>query len=571
MIDLVKKHKLIIIIFVVLFTLKLVSNWLLLAENGDTYDFFKIAYFLQNYNLDYASKRMPFLPILLAPFPFKYFVTVGRIWINIFYFFTLIFSYKYFYLISNKQVNQKFVSILFALVIATNILIFENSFYILADTIFLFFNIYYLYLIKKHGLNKPFLLALIATLAFYTRPEGAVLFVITLVLYCIKILSEVIKKVSYPLPLSVTTTNSTIYNLKFFKKIFLNTTVFGFVGLVLIAPYFLRNYYYYGSIFYSGYFKDEAGFLFDKVTLMLRISNFLYAVGGVWLLPTLYILFKSWGAEHKIWHNKVFKISSLGFKVCVGRLNKFKFLPEILVFLAYSLILFIWGPYPRLYTIPTFLILTLTYYLLTSVKKLSIKWFDVFVVLILIGVSTLFYLYIVQFLNQTDFGYRKIGKATAVVFSLPVIMYFYLYSIKKISKKSLITVFTASVILINMFIFIDKFRITRYKYYTIKQAILFATQPKFLGSNIYYSSGSGLETWYLKDFDQRYFYKGSIEPQTFINEATENNVTLYITTEEMGYKDNLSNVSTKKVSGKIIKIYKSPFFPGETKVIRLSN
>lgn len=565
----IKKYKLIVLLVLLLFGVKLAINSLLLAENGDTYDFFKIAYFLQQFNLDYASKRMPFLPLLLTPFPSQYFVEVGRFWINIFYFLTVVFSYKYFYLLSDKSKFLKskvfkvkfrnFYSLCFSLVIATNILIFENSFYILADTIFLFFNVLYLYSIKKYGLNKPIIIAVISALAFYTRPEGAILFVITGVLYCLKIISKT----------TLPDSKFTIFNFQFSKQTSINALLFVVLGLILIAPYFLRNYYYYDSFFYSGYLEDEAGFLFDSATIMLRFSNFLYAVGGIWLLPTLYILFRSWD-------NKKFgrcEVPTYREKLEVGsfKLIKNNFTPEILVFLLYSFTLFIWGPYPRLYTIPTFLTLTMVYYLLASISKIKVRWFDVASVVVLTCVSIMFYVYTVQFLDQTDYGYRKVGKALAIVLSLPMIGYFYLYTLSKISKKTLLILFTVTLVVINLFIFVDKFRITRYKYYTIKQATLFAIQPGVsLENNVYYSSGSGLETWYLKDFEQRYFYKGSTDSQTFINNAKQNNVKLYITTEEMGYKDNLSNISTEKVSGKVIKVFKSPFFPGETKVIELS-
>lgn len=553
MIGFVKKNKLIFSILLLLFGIKILSNWLLLAENGDTYDFFKIAYFFQNYNLDYASKRMPLLPLLLTPFPSHYFVAIGRVWINIFYFLTVVLAYKYFYslvsnkvirLKSNKEISKEFISFLFAAVIATNILIFENSYYILADTIFLFFNVLYLYMIRKDGLDKPFLLALISALAFYTRPEGMILFLITGLLYLIALIKNKANVKSERLKV---------------KQILLQAIIYGVIGLVLIAPYFLRNYYYYNSFFYSGYLEDEAGFLFDKVTIMQRFSNFLYAVGGVWLLPTLYILFKSWD-------NK-FRISNLGFRILNVDLHK-SFLPEALVFIVYSLALFIWGPYPRLYTIPTFLALTLVYYLLANIQKIKIKWQDIIIVAILTSVSILFYVYAVQFLDQTDYGYRKVGKAAAIILSLPMILYFYLYHIQKISKKTLIVLFTVTLILINLVIFVDKFRITRYKYYTIKQATLDYIEQYSKEGNLGYDSLSDVETWYLRDFNGTYdFIKTGLPMSTW---AKENNIKYLISTEEGNFNDKIADFGKlDENNSTVVKRYKSPFFPGETILIRI--
>jgi hypothetical protein len=520
----IKTHKYLFLLVILLFVAKLYINSFLLAENGDTYDFFKIAYFLQNFNLDYQSKRMLFLPFLMAPFPSDYFVSIGRVWINLFYVCSVAIFYFY---IKNVLGSKKdnLVSVCATLVFAFNIIIFENSFYILADSIFLFFNLLYLYVLKTKGLKSYKTLAFITVLAFYTRPEGLILGFITFVLYTAKSINN--------------------------KKVETGFIFYCLISGLLVLPYFLRNLYFYDSFFYSGYLSDKAGFLFSWDLIVRRASNFVFGTGGIWLLPTLTLIVDNKNLEELIYKN----------------------IPELLVFSVYSVVLLLWGPYSRLYSVPV-TILIITTFLLTSTykpKKPSFK--RIFVATAIFVSLSAFYFYTVQIIDSTDFGFRKVGKGASLLFSGFIFFLVVVYTLQKLTFKKFIVAFTFLIVVLNLAVFFDRFIVTRYKYYTIKQAVEYYLDNYKDEGKLAYDSDSGVETWFLKDWRGDFDYLKVHEP--FNIWAEKNNVVFAISTQEGGFNDKFMDVAfigrEESVNSSIIKEFKSPLFFGSTKLIKLEN
>ena len=504
------------VIITIIFFIKLIINQLLLAENGDTYDFFKIAYYLQQANFNYHSKRHILLPILLTPFPPENFVFFGRIIINVFYFLSVFVFYE----IVKKLLNNQFTAILATLTFAFNYIIFENSFYILADSLFLFLNLSYIYIYKKNNHQKPLYLSIVSALAFYTRPEGAILVLVTVILYA---------KNFYK--------NNLLTNFKLLKNI-------GFLKYllslaILLLPHFLRNFIYYKNPFHSGYFSDPAGFIFDKASFLLRISNLFFGHGGFWLIPVIVLFFNF----NKLKHLKL----------------------EILLLFLYLVALFLWGPYIRLYTIPIGLLIFITFALLNTAPKINQQ--KIFIAFFITLILAIFYLYIVQIYNYRDLGFSKLGKALCLLGSIIIVILSYFIYYKNKFNKYLLLITTTLIIFLNLGLFVDKFYITRHKYSTIKQAVQYYLQVKDNGENLSYSNESGVESWYLKDFTKRYYYGGNTNLSTYLK---TNNIKYFITTDEMGYKDNFSKLNLNNIEKfTIVKKYKSPFFPGSTKLVKI--
>jgi len=545
-INYILKNKIFLSLLLLAYLIKIAVNNFLLAENGDTYDFFKVAHFIRNMDISYESKRMPLLPLILSIFPPEYFVQWGRIVINLFYFGSIIIFYKYFILLKSKNIEKKkqelaklkisSVSVFVSLIFATNIIIFENSFYILADTIFLFWNLLFLYIYRKYNTNKIFWLSLVAGLAFYTRPEG-------LILYIALSLIEV-----YRITKSHKDRKMNIRNYEI-----RNFVILVFSGLILILPFFLRNFFLYEKILYSGYLEDQAGFIFTKELFLQRIGNFLFGLGGIWLLPTIYLLFKS----------EISKPAKNYRTAIEKNINV-----EVIIFVLYSTTLILWGPYVRLYSIPLTFLLIFVFKKLIEWDEVKINNKDLAILIILYLLSAISYVVIVQKYNHEDLGYRKLGKAISIFSSLFLPAYLIAYTQKMLSQKNLIILFATTLIIINLFIFADKFRITRYKYYTLRLATeLYLENYKNTG-NLGYNSGSDLEMWYTRDFNkQNDFLRG--DPPLSIW-ATDRNIKYIIVTKEFGHNDKFTDYGDLDNTGhRIIKEFESPFFYGKTKLIEL--
>ncbi len=132
-----KIFKVIILIstVVLLFIGKIQFNNLLKAENGDTYSFFKIAYFMETGTYIESAKRLPLLPLLLTLGEPDNYVQTGRLIISLFYFASIF----VFYLFVKNFLTSK-TAILATITFALNLIILDNSIYIMSDPLFLFFS-----------------------------------------------------------------------------------------------------------------------------------------------------------------------------------------------------------------------------------------------------------------------------------------------------------------------------------------------------------------------------------------------------------------------------------------------
>jgi len=293
-----KKFFFIIVIFISLFSLKIFSNNFLLAENGDTYDFFRVAYEYKQGNYLVESKRMPLFPFLLSFANPEDFVFWGRVLNNLFYFGVVLLVFKIF--------NNYLYTLVFALFYP----VFDNSFFIMADSLFLFLVLLFIYLNLQN--KNLYLVLFVSTLAFYTRFEGILLFGAVL-------LSQILNRRIKELPITI------LYS------------------LLAVFPYFAKNYYLYQNILKVGYLEDSSGFILNAKNILKAFGTFLFVSGGFYLFPIIASNYQ--------------RIKNLQIKT------------NFILFAGISLLLIFWGFYIRLYTVPLFFMFLALIYVLEHYKK----------------------------------------------------------------------------------------------------------------------------------------------------------------------------------------------------------
>jgi hypothetical protein len=393
-----------------------------MAENGDTYDFFKISYELQQGNFFYDSKRLPLYSLLLTPFSSDYFIFYGRIINNLLYFLAVFFFYK---IISFKFKLENFEKYLFTLIFALNFIVFDNSFYILSDTLFLFLIVLFFYFYEK-GYNWIYLL-LISVLSIYTRFEGLLLLFTLLFIY--------------------------FFN-KEFKKFFKNMLV----AFVLLIPLFLKSYY---SINTGGsYLNDEVGFILRYQNVLKALGSLFFATGGFWLFTLVLNDFKS-------------NFKDLSKKLKNNILN-----PYLIFFLTFSVLIVLWGFFIRLYSPIVFI--SLIYFIYLYKRGISFK-----LNYLIFFLCFLFYIYNLQFLDHFDLAYFKFSKTVSIFLSILVLIFLFY---KKSFKFKYLIIFLG-IIFLNLTIFIEKFIYSREKYYTIVQASEFSLKNNFKNVAYFDESG----------------------------------------------------------------------------------
>jgi len=364
------KNFLFSILVILLFVLKLHLNNFLMAENGDTYDFFKISYELSQGNFLYESKRLPLYSLLLTPFNSEDYVFYGRIINNLIYFLSVFFFYK---LISYKFKLELSEKILFTGIFAFNFVIFDNSFFILSDSFLLLLATAFLYFYEKD--YSIYWLTLIGSLAFYTRFEGALLI-------------------------------GSLILLKLFQKKFVETIKISFLFLLLAIPLLLRLYLTSQSD--ASYLSDQAGFILSTKNILKALGSLLFATGGFWLLG-IYI-------SDKNNHNLIQKPKEL-LKYLTTNIYE-------ILFILFSLLLVLWGFYIRLYTIPVMISILYFIRFIKSDFKFSKVW--------LVTVPLIFFIYNVQILDHFDLGFYKYSKILAIIISLGIlfILFFKKFSLR---------------------------------------------------------------------------------------------------------------------------------------------
>ena len=173
MLNILTKRFSLIIFFSILslFIFKIYLNSFLLAENGDTYDFFRVAYEFKQGNFLVESKRMPLFTSILSVVPEDSFIIWGRLLNNLFYFLSIFFVY----LLIREIFKLEFkISLLYSTMFALFYPILDNSFFIMADTLFLLLTLVFLYFAVKN--KSIYLTTIISIFAFYTRFEGFICF-----------------------------------------------------------------------------------------------------------------------------------------------------------------------------------------------------------------------------------------------------------------------------------------------------------------------------------------------------------------------------------------------------------
>lgn len=505
------KNELFIKIFLVcveilfLFFIKIHINNLLIAENGDTYEFFRMAQDIRE-GIFPEGKRMILYPLLLSLANKESFVTWGR-FINTAVYFSSIFLV---YLIVSKLTKNKVLSFCSAVVYSFNTIILDNSFYIMSDTLSTFLILLFFYLALKDKKNY-ILTSLVAGLAFLTRIENIVLFV--------------------ALGLN--------FLLRKDKKNIIKTIVIGGAFVLFIL---LKNFLIYKNPVFTAYAQDRAGFNLNIKNIYLAFVNLIFVVGGIWFLPVL--------AE----------------SIKLKRFNKSFFVEAgksilLVTTVLITLILMVWSPVVRLYSVLVASLIIWIFFFLNKIYEQHIKFKRSHLILFIL--SLFLFLIATQIFNQKDYGMFKISKATNIVLS-SVIFYLLFLSGKHIKK--LVVSVTILISIINIVIFAERFNLTRYKYATIKDAVTYYSTYLIKAGNIGYMDESGLEAWFLNDRDGKLNY---INSKKTLNEwVDENDIRYIIYTNEMGYvSDEVMPYKEYLHAQRIVKEFSSPFPGGQTKII----
>lgn len=520
--DLISNNKIPIIIVIILGIIKLLTQNLLLAENGDTYSIFKIAYSIDTLGeIPIWAKRMPFLPFLLSLFESSYYIMVGRLIINLFYLASIFFFYKLIYILLNNN-HRVTISICATLVFAANYTIFTNSYYILNDTIFLFFIIssFYEYYTRK----RWWMLTILTSLAFYTRIEGILLIGIYGLSYLIN---------------------------KNYKEMLL----LGITTSVLISPYFIRNLLLFETLTYSGYLDDQAGFLFSTERIHLTIGNFLFGLGGIWLVP-LIIQFYDFNKTRKM---------RVNYAAILRLLSN----PILMSLILFSLLLFAWGQFIRLYSMIFAIIII---YLYKFIQKRSLvpsnRLFSSAISWSIIVATILFsyYYYLVEILEYKDLSYNKYSSVIAVLTSILIILVPILSKIISLNFKKYICIITSLILIINFTIFTCGFWYTRFKYYTIVQATELYNKELSEQGLLTYSNETGVNNWIINDLNET---NNHHKYQDIALTEWLQRYKFILVTDEDGVNTELERfVKANKSNFEEIASFESRFFSGSTKIYK---
>ena len=358
-----------------LFFIKIQINNLLIAENGDTYEFFQMAQDIRNGNFP-DGKRMILFPLILSLADKNSFVPWGRLITTVFYFSSIFLIY----LIVHRLTGNKIISLCAATVYSLNTVILDNSFYIMSDSLSTYLILLFFYFSLKDKKNY-ILLALIAGLAFLTRVENVVLFAaLGLNLLLIRDRRTLIK----------------------------TTLIAGALILLMLA----KNYIKFGNPVFTGYTQDQAGFNITIKNVYLALANIIFLVGGLWFLPLLIESAKS------IKFNRAY-LTEAGRNI-----------PLVTTALL-TMILMMWSPVVRLYSVLVSLLIIWVFYYFNKTYDQSIRFKKSH--LIMLALSLILFLIATQIFNQKDYGMFKISKATNIVISCIV---FYLVFL---SEKQIVT------------------------------------------------------------------------------------------------------------------------------------
>ena len=507
-----RKKTLLVLAITIVFLLKLWINSYLLGENGDTYNFFNIALSIKTGSSLLEEKRMPLFPLLLSISQSDSFIIYGHLLVNLFYFLSII---LFFYTLKYYVKEFKWL-VLGTLIFATNMIIVDNSFYIMSDALFTLLFLMFLYVYNRSARNinrnSILLLSLIAFGAFYTRPEGGLLI---LILGVITIISKNYKQLLF----------------------------FCLLGAALALPIIIKSITLAQLGLSVGYLSDKAGLNITFKNIYMGISLILFGIGGSWVIPQIYLI--------KNRHKKITaELLSL----------------EFLAFACFSGVLVLWGPYIRLYSVPIVLLIIFFTREWEHAGEISVSKFKYIVVT---AINLILFTIAVQIFNQRDLGMFKLSKAVTISLSFAVSLFIFWYYRKRRFIYAIL--FVSSIIIINLTVFVERFVATRYKYYTIVEASKYYKDRFQKEETIAYSDESGVEKWYLRDY-RTVVYPPNIRSGFIENWLSNNDVHYFILTEEMG--DNSENEKALKVFLKnypVVREFHSKGYGGYSKIVSTSD
>lgn len=492
----------------ILFVIKIKFNNLLIAENGDTYDFFQMAQDIRSGKLP-DSKRMILFPLILSLTDKTHFVVWGRFITTVFYFSSILVIF----LIVKKLTNNKMISLCAAVVYAFNTLILDNCFYIMSDPLSTLLILLFFYFSIKDQ-KKYILLSILAGLAFFTRLENIILFgALGLHLLLIKDRKNLIKAI--------------------------------LTGSVFVLLLLIMNYLKFENPLFIAYTQDQAGFNLNIKNLYLGFTNLLFTFGGIWFLPLFIESIKG------VKFNKEFF------------LNAGKSIPLVTTILL-SIVLIIWGPFIRLYSVLVSAFIIWIFYYLNAVYNEQIKFRKIQVALLVI--SLILFLVATQIFGNQDYGMFKLSKGVNILLSLVV---FYLLFLSKKNIKNILIPITVLICVINLTIFVERFNVARYKYATIKEACDYYLANLKTKGSIGYMDESGLEGWYLDDKSGTFNYINFRQSLSYW--ISKNSIKYILYTDEMGHvEENVKPYRGYIRTLTILKEFKSPFPGGYSKILILN-
>ncbi len=350
-----------------------------IAESGDSYDFLRIAEAITRGQYPLDAKRLPVFPALIAiGLPIFDAVLWGKIVVFLFSFACLILTVK----LAGKLLPQSLANndyLVLGLLFLFCPVILYWWIRVVAAPVFAFFvllvlNIYYespqsltdriailksersklysrvmiaVYTVSAKLRRRPLqyvLLGAVSGFSAMTRYEGFILFGAI----GLGLLIEKLSDLSKPVKVNV-----------FIKKTLLPLLLYSLFFLLIISPWFIRNYINFGSPLYSSYREDPAGFMADFYTRMQWLFYALFMFGfpfGIWAMArAIYARRKNWLAYLSLY---IFVLLSLA-------------------------LFFVWGPRARFYS---YLVPVLFPFVIFGIKRIaeSQRVFDSFALLSLL-------------------------------------------------------------------------------------------------------------------------------------------------------------------------------------------
>ncbi len=471
-----------------------------IAESGDSYDFLRIAEAITQGRYPLDAKRLPVFPALIAVgLPIFEAVFWAKIVAFVFSLGCLVLTIKLAEKILPQALTDLDLLFLGFLLLFCPVILYwwirvvaapVFAFFVLAG-----FNLFYTVVQARHASQlRIALLGLVSGLAAMTRYEGFLLFgAIGLGLLIEKLIS-----LSKPIKVGAV-----------IKKVLPPLLLYSFFFLLIISPWFIRNYINFGSLMYSSYSEDPAGFMSDFYTRMQWLYYALFMFGfpfGIWAMV----------------------------RAVYARRGSARAYTPLFAFCLLSLALFfVWGPRARFYS---YLVPLLLPFVVFGVKRIAEcnRVFDAFVFLTLL---------VIYFLGVWKFrfyflGAGKICKMSALLLAGSAVGAELLKIFTPKWQKYSYYVLVVLALLIQAVTSFGIIKNNRLIYASVYKAV---HDPVLEQANtVAFYDETGVSHWYLRN--NGIYYEQSLTPQEQFEWLIENNVDYILWTNEHNEGQELSVV-----------------------------